>query len=233
MKNILITGSSGFIGKHLVERLSRLTDVNLSCFDIDTFPLKWYRNTKYDFVIHGAALVEARESVKEPLRYYDNNIGITLEVLNTIDFDKIIYLDSEMSLRPDNPYASSKAMCNKIIMDTTGGDYYRVVLSNVLGANHDSKTHILPSLLRGTFKLHNEGKDIRSYVDMKTVVLAIENIILNPIQNKYLYLTDFKDISTLEFVDTYNKTLNGEIITDNKLAKLGVVLKRIMKHEKL
>ena len=115
-------------------------------------------------------------------------------------------------------------------MDATGGDYYRVVLSNVLGANHDSKTHILPSLLRGTFKLHNEGKDIRSYVDMKTVVFAIENLILNPNQNKNLYLTDFKNVSTLEFVDTYNKTLNGEITADNKLAKLGIVLKRIIDH---
>ena len=34
MKTVLVTGSEGFIGKNLVERLKRLSDLQLLCYDI-------------------------------------------------------------------------------------------------------------------------------------------------------------------------------------------------------
>lgn len=112
MKNILVTGITGFIGSHTtVELIKEGYEVigidNLCNSDLDVLDniekiigkkIKFYENdlldpsaltkifkeNKIDGVIHFAAFKAVGESVLKPIKYYHNNIGGTLELLKAM-----------------------------------------------------------------------------------------------------------------------------------------------------
>ena len=112
MKNILVTGVTGFIGSHTsVELLENGYEVigidNLCNSEIDVLDnitkitgksIKFYQGdlldseilkkifdeNKIDCVIHFAAFKAVGESVLKPIEYYHNNLGGTLELLNVM-----------------------------------------------------------------------------------------------------------------------------------------------------
>jgi UDP-glucose 4-epimerase len=94
----------------------------------------------FDACIHFAALKSVGESVEEPLRYYDNNVGGTftlLEALIAAGIKRIVFSSSatvygdssEMPLRESmpigtatNPYGWSKIMMEQILRDVQVSD---------------------------------------------------------------------------------------------------------------
>lgn len=90
---------------------------------------------KFDGVIHFAGLKAVGESVQVPLAYYKNNLQSTIIIMeNCVKYDvprfvfsssATVYGDNEvpflesMELLPrTNPYGETKAMCERILMDT-------------------------------------------------------------------------------------------------------------------
>jgi len=90
MKNILVTGGSGFIGSSVVDELlyygykvtvvdrvinewTKNLDVEIQNFDINNFGLHSYYK-KFDAIIHMAASHIVPESVVDPMTYYYNNL---------------------------------------------------------------------------------------------------------------------------------------------------------------
>lgn len=77
--NILLTGSRGFIGSHLHERLSGLGH-NVIEFDdqiqkpVSSITLKLLDEEKIGYVIHLAATADVRRSLKVPDEYWQNNV---------------------------------------------------------------------------------------------------------------------------------------------------------------
>ena len=79
---ISVTGSSGFIGNHLITEL----------WDKGHDVVKWDRNFEpvrdirdwqlegCDFVVHLAAEADVRRSIREPQRYWDNNVEPTKRI---------------------------------------------------------------------------------------------------------------------------------------------------------
>ena len=114
MKKILVTGSRGYIGKHLMHLLTMYPDYHVHELDLVTG--QDIRNEKsmeshfekYDAVIHLAALVRMNESVKEPLKYCETNIVGTMNVLRHIKHDNFIFASTGAAQEPNNPYAYSK-----------------------------------------------------------------------------------------------------------------------------
>ncbi|MFQ7077267.1 MAG: NAD-dependent epimerase/dehydratase family protein [Christensenellaceae bacterium] len=100
---------------------------------------KIFRENKIDAVIHFAGLKAVGESCKIPLKYYENNIGGTvtlLEVMEKYNVKKIIFsssatvygtperlpLDEDCRLSTTNPYGSTKLMLENIMQDVYKAD---------------------------------------------------------------------------------------------------------------
>ena len=104
MKNVLVVGGAGYIGSHTVKMLkdsgynviiydnlskghkevAEILDVKLIIGDLgDRAKLKEvFETEKIDIVMHFAAFIEVGESVIDPGKYYENNVGKVINLLN-------------------------------------------------------------------------------------------------------------------------------------------------------
>lgn len=212
--HILVTGGAGYIGSHCVlALLKRGYDVvifdNLSTGHLETVKtLKKYGNvdfykgdllnlqeieqvfinTNIGAVIHFAAFSQVGESVKNPQKYYINNICGTINLLKAMlenNVNKIVFsstaatygepkytpIDEKHPQNPINPYGQTKLIIEKIMDDydrAYGLRSVRLRYFNVAGADsenrvgewHEPETHLIPNILKSTF---SGGKTFEMY----------------------------------------------------------------------
>lgn len=194
MKRILVTGGAGYIGSHVVKELHRLgysvvVFDNLStghrefvrgefiCGDLcDTRLLAAvFSRGSFDAVMHFAAHAYVDESVRDPSKYYRNNVANTLNLLEqarTASVDRFIFSSScatygrpqgipiseEDPQNPINPYGWSKLMVEQLLRDFDEAYHTKFVVFryfNAAGADpeldigewHDPETHLVPLVL--------------------------------------------------------------------------------------
>jgi UDP-arabinose 4-epimerase len=193
--NILVTGGAGYIGSHCCKALAArghrpivfdslvkghrenvrwgdlvpgdVTDAAAldACLD------------RYDVeaVIHFAALIEVGESVADPLAYYANNVGGTLQVLRAVRRKGIrhfvfsssaavygtperVPIDEDHPLRPLSPYGWTKRMMETMLEDfgrAYGLRWAALRYFNAAGADasgeigeaHRPESHLIPRVL--------------------------------------------------------------------------------------
>src|SRR3989344_5336794 len=143
--NVLVTGGAGFIGSHVtklllendhqvavVDNLSRGKKesvdprAKLIVADINNSKKVKEALKGVDAVIHMAGLIVVPESVKDPIKYCQNNVIGTVSLIESMrqaGVKKIIFSPSacfygtpdklpikeDAPLRPDNPYGATKA----------------------------------------------------------------------------------------------------------------------------
>lgn len=195
-KTILVAGGAGYIGSHTVKYLMQndyevvvldnlvyghkeavLTDkfeqVDLKDKDKVNEVFKKYN---FDAVIHFAAYTYVGESVKEPKKYYWNNVVNTLNLLDCMvenNVKNIVFsstcatygnpqympLDEKHSQMPINPYGKTKFMMEQIMQDydkAYGLKYVALRYFNAagcdkdsqLGESHDPESHLIPLVLK-------------------------------------------------------------------------------------
>lgn len=213
---ILVTGGAGYIGSHCVMALLN-KGCEVAIFDnlstghsktIETLKkygqVKFYKGdlnnsaeinsvfdeNKIEAVVHFAAFSQVGESVKNPQKYYYNNVCGTISLLNAMlnhNVKKIVFsstaatygepkyvpIDENHPQNPINPYGQTKLMIEKI-MDDYDKAYnlksVRLRYFNVAGADsqnrigewHNPETHLIPNILKSTF---SGGKTFEMYGD--------------------------------------------------------------------
>jgi UDP-glucose 4-epimerase len=161
---LLVTGGLGFIGSHtVVELIQNGYDVvivdNLSNSDVSVLHklhsitnviVPFYQGDiadirlldqimqehRIDAVIHFAALKSVNESVREPLRYYENNVAKTITMINHLQrhgITKLIFSSSATVYSPDNPVPFVETMKQS---STHAYGNSKIIIENVLSGLH-------------------------------------------------------------------------------------------------
>jgi UDP-glucose 4-epimerase len=164
---ILITGGAGYIGSHtavelmnaghhvviidnlcnssrkVLERIQNLAGPNFSFVEADVRSASAldaiFQEHTIEGVIHFAGLKAVGESVAQPVRYFDNNVGSTLALLQAMERANVrrivfsssatVYGDPEQvpitessKLQVTNPYGRTKLICEDILRDLQASD---------------------------------------------------------------------------------------------------------------
>lgn len=195
--SILVLGGAGYIGSHAV---SQLIDNNYDVIVVDNLQtghvksvdekVKFYkgdiRDKKFlsnvfkkeiiDGVMHFAANSIVGESMKDPIKYFNNNVygmQILLEVMNEFKVNNIVFSSSaatygepkkipiteDMETYPTNPYGETKLIMEKMMKwfdEAYGMKYIALRYFNVAGAkegghigeDHNPETHLIPIVLQ-------------------------------------------------------------------------------------
>ena len=192
---VLICGGAGYIGSHINKQLHE-DGYDTIVFDNLVYghreAVKWgtfvkgdlknvdeidavFRQYPIESVFHFAAYAYVGESVKEPEKYYYNNVVNTLNLLNMMrrhSCDKVIFsstcatygepervpITEDTPQNPINPYGRSKLMIEQIFRDyqrAYGLRFAALRYFNAAGADpegeigesHNPETHLIPLVL--------------------------------------------------------------------------------------
>ena len=193
---VLVVGGAGYIGSHMVLMLRDaghevvvLDDLSsgraeavlagkLVKGSVEDNALldRVFTETKFDGVMHFASFIQVGESVKQPAKYYRNNVINTINLLDAMvrhDVRKFIFsstaaifgqpdyipIDEAHPKRPINPYGRSKWMVEQVLQDYDAAYELKSVCLRYfnaagadpqtrIGESHDPETHLIPLLLQ-------------------------------------------------------------------------------------
>lgn len=205
---VLVTGSSGFIGKHLVDRMKNHT---VFMYDLgDSFP-----NTGVDIVFHLASKVNAFMSVSEPTQGLEN-IELTFKVLEWMRKTKtqnILFTSSREVYSMVNPYGVSKKCSELIIKNYV--DLYGITAVSARLANIYGEGNLEYRFIENTIEKVKKNQDI--------VIYGGSQKILN-----FVHIDDCLD-KLVSFADIISNTSGYQVfdVASDKSWKLVDVLKVI------
>jgi UDP-arabinose 4-epimerase len=193
--NILVTGGAGFVGSHVCKALAKAGYRPIAFDNLErghAWAVKWgpfeYGDLRNEgdirrafeawtpsAVIHLAAYAYVAESVIDPSRYYENNIGGTAKLLAacaafgcrrivlssscaTYGIPTQLPLVEEAAQRPVNPYGYTKLVAEQLLKDVKaahGIEHVSLRYFNAAGADpegevgeaHEPETHLIPLVL--------------------------------------------------------------------------------------
>jgi len=188
---VLVTGGAGYIGSVITEELIKIghrvvvydnlekghkeavpSDADFIKGDLHDRELlkNTFRTHKIDAVIHMAAYSLVGESIQDPAKYYKNNVGAGLDLLDAMREAKVsklvfsstaaVYGEPENQpiaeiekLSPTNPYGETKLAFERALAwyeKAYGMRYASLRYFNAAGASekcgemHDPETHLIP-----------------------------------------------------------------------------------------
>ena len=191
MSKVLVTGGAGYIGAHVAAELLK-SGYSIRIYDDFSNGLHRRVDGKFrdivdgdmldrvkllaaldgiDAVIHLAAKKAVEESVKDPLKYYENNVGGTLNLLGAMaakGVKQLVYSSSAAVYSPNDkeavveddptaplsPYGASKLLSEQLISSVGSAEqisnislrYFNVVGSNIAEFGDNSKDNLVPKV---------------------------------------------------------------------------------------
>ncbi len=194
--NLLITGGAGYIGSHMVKHLaaarhdaSVLDDLSGGVREAVPAAANFFEGSiadralldriltqrRYDGVLHFAGFIQVGESVRNPAKYYRNNVASTLTLLDALIHygvrrfvfsstaavygdPRYVPIDEQHEKSPVNPYGASKWMVEQILahyaraygLASVSLRYFNAAGAHPdgsLGERHEPETHLIPLAL--------------------------------------------------------------------------------------
>lgn len=108
MLKILLTGSSGLLGKYLKLQADRPTHQEL---DIT----KKIRSKKYDLIVHSAAYTDVQKAEIERDKCFQTNVIGTWNLLKAYSATPFVYISTEWAYRPVNFYSWTKKWGEELV----------------------------------------------------------------------------------------------------------------------
>jgi UDP-arabinose 4-epimerase len=200
MQTVLVTGGAGYIGSHVCKALALAGYLPIAYDNFcqgHTWAVKWgplVQKDLFDHVelkktieqhkpvgaIHLAGHLDMRESLRDPGKYFRNNVFGTLGLVEALCFYGVkavvfsstagVYgipaslpIHESHSLEPINPYGKSKKMAEEILADFAKShelNFAALRYFNAAGADpegeigeaHDPETHLIPVILQTVLK---------------------------------------------------------------------------------
>lgn len=209
MKKILITGSSGYIGSHLVDMLMKTSKYEVHCLDINQPQLPAHRfyhvninqlfslEEEFDACIHLAALVNVGQSEIHPIPYYITNINGTMNVINKINCKNFIFASTGAAESCQSAYGISKRAAEDVVREFctehNKKDYSIFRFYNVIGStvvpptNPDGLMYnLMNATSTGEFTIFGndydtkDGTCVRDYVHVLEICNALQTAIEKP-----------------------------------------------------
>jgi UDP-glucose 4-epimerase len=237
MKKILITGSSGYIGSHLVKMLMNSMKYEVHCLDIvdpQTTAHRYYRcdinrqfglEEEFDCVIHLAALVNVGESERIPIQYYITNLNGTMNVINKVKTKNFIFASTGAAEGCASAYGISKRAAEDVVREycTVHNPipysifrFYNVIGSDGFDpANPDGLMfNLMKAPMTGEFTINGkdykeswDGTCVRDYVHVNEICTALQDAIETP-ANGVECLGHGVGYTVKEIVDTFQRVNN-------------------------
>jgi UDP-glucose 4-epimerase len=204
---VLIVGGAGYIGSHMVHMLlerghgtvvldnlatgyrDAVLGGELVVADLaDAAALEaLFSSHRFDAVMHFASFIQVGESVRDPAKYYRNNLAHTLTLLEAMQRHGVgrfifsstaaifgepeyVPIDEQHPRRPINPYGFSKLAVERVLSDFDHAYGMRSVCLRYfnaagadpqarIGERHEPETHLIPLVLQAA-----SGR--RSHIDI-------------------------------------------------------------------
>lgn len=193
---VLVTGSEGFIGGHLVARFR-------TCgWDVSTYDTQKYYNPiqhplepdpSYDCIVHAGAHADISDNWRGVNRsaVYESNTQGVFDILEACHDTPVIFLSTaavygahqgmateETIPYATSPYAASKLAGEAMVQAYTHATQHRILrLSAVVGAGY-THGHIADFVEQartfGVIRGKSDGRPTRSYTHVEDVVSAVE-----------------------------------------------------------
>ncbi len=170
--DVIIADNLSNSGIEVLTNIEKITNIKPLFYQIDLKESnkaeEIFKEHNIDAIIHFAGYKAVGESVEKPLMYYENNLLTTINLANlavkynvkklifsssaTVYGDnKIPYVESLPLMETTNPYAETKAMCERILQDVVkANDNFSVVLLRYFNPIGAHKSGLLCEMPKGT-----------------------------------------------------------------------------------
>jgi UDP-arabinose 4-epimerase len=201
---ILVTGGAGYIGSQTCKALAKKGFTPVTYDNLSTghaYAVKWgpfvqgelndktrltetISSFKPIAILHFAGSAIVHESLQDPKKYYRNNMGATLTLLETmkeLSVQNIIFsstcatyghpeatpITETHSQVPISPYGRTKLMVEEMLTDFASAYDLKTIflryfnaagadLETELGENHTPETHLIPSIIHAALGIKKE-----------------------------------------------------------------------------